>query len=297
VRLPQPGIFALGTRSHHHLELAVTGDPSGLVPAINRLRDAAGTVAGVNVVVGFGQGIWSRIAPAHVPTDFRPFETLVGVDGFEMPAAQHDVWLWLHGHGPDSVFNIARIAAAELAGIAEVICEQPAFTYQASQDLTGFEDGTENPPLAEAPLIAAIPEGEPGEGGSIVLVQRWVHDLDGFEALEVSDREQVIGRTFHGSIELDEDQQPPQSHVSRVVIEDEDGEELEVFRRSTAYGGVKEHGLMFVAFSADRARMQRMLDRMAGGEDGLRDRLTEFSTPVAGAWYLAPAVDLLTELG
>lgn len=297
MRLPQPGIFALGTRSHHHLELDVVGDPRRLVPAVNRIREAAGTVAGVNVVVGFGHRIWSQLAPAQVPTDFGPFETLVGVDGFEMPAAQHDVWLWLHGHGPDSVFNIARIAATELAGIAEVVCEQPAFTYQASQDLTGFEDGTENPPVAEAPMVAAIPEGEPGAGGSIVLVQRWVHDLDGFEALEVSDREKVIGRTFHGSVELDEDQQPPHSHVSRVVIEDADGEELEVFRRSTAYGGVQEHGLMFVAFSADRTRLQRMLDRMAGGEDGLRDRLTEFSTPVAGAWYLAPTVDDLAGLG
>jgi len=27
----QPGIFALGTRSHHHLEFAITGDPRNVV--------------------------------------------------------------------------------------------------------------------------------------------------------------------------------------------------------------------------------------------------------------------------
>lgn len=69
-----------------------------------------------------------------------------------------------------------------------------------------------------------------------------------------------------------------------------------MFRRSTSFGGVIEHGLMFLAFSADRARLQRMLERMAGTEDGVRDHLTEFSTPVASAWYLAPPIDILREL-
>lgn len=294
--VPQPGIFAVGTRSHHHLELDVVGDPAGIVPAVNRIRDAATTVAGVNVVVGFGQRLWSQLAPGHAPADLVPFEAISGADGFVIPAGQHDLWLWLHASGPDAVFDIARLASTELAGMAEVVCEQPCFTYQASQDLTGFEDGTENPPIDEAAAVATIPGGEPCAGGSIVLLQRWVHDLDGFEALEVADREQVIGRTLHGSVELDEEHSVPRSHVRRVVIEDDDGDELEVFRRSTAFGGVKEHGLMFLAFSADRARLDRMLHRMAGAEDGLRDRLTDFSTPSASAWYVAPPLDVLREL-
>jgi porphyrinogen peroxidase len=295
VRLPQPGIFALGTRSHHHLEFEVTGDPTDVIPAVNRVREAATTVAGVNVVVGFGHRTWGAVAPDHMPPDLVGFEPVVGPDGFVMPAAQHDVWLWLHGAGPDTVFNIARTAARELDGIARVVAEQPTFTYQASQDLTGFEDGTENPPIHEAMSAATVPEGLPGAGSSIVLLQRWVHDLDGFEALELADRELVIGRTLHGSVELDETRQWPRSHVSRVVIEDDEGEELEVFRRSTAFGGVQEHGLMFLAFSADRARLQRMLERMAGCEDGIRDRLTEFSAPSTGAWYVAPPIDVLQD--
>jgi len=294
--VPQPGIFALGTRAHHHLEFDVVGDPTSIVTTINEIRAAATTVAGVNVVVGFGARLWSQIAPNQQPDDFGDFETIAAVDGFEMPAAQHDLWLWLHGTGPDAVFNIARLTATSLGDRVRVASEQGAFTYQASQDLTGFEDGTENPPLDEAPSVVAIPDPDPCAGSSIVLLQRWVHDLDGFEALEVADRELVIGRTLQGSVELDEGVQSPRSHVSRVVIEDDDGEELEVFRRSTAYGGVQEHGLMFVAFSADRARLTRMLRRMAGADDGVRDRLTEFSTPVASAWYLAPTVALLQEL-
>lgn len=294
---PQPGIFALGTRSHHHLQFDLTGDPADAVPAVNRIREAANTVAGVNVVAGFGPSLWARLAPDHAPDDIGDFVAIDGVDGFTIPAAQHDLWLWLHGATPDAVFTIARIAARELGPCARVAAEEPCFTFGMSQDLTGFEDGTENPPLDEARDVATIAPDAPCGGGSVVLLQKWVHDLDGFEAMELADREQVIGRTLYDSVELGPDVQSPHSHVSRVVIEDDEGDELEVFRRSTSFGGVLEHGLMFLAFSADRARLQRMLERMAGHEDGLRDRLTEFSTPVASAWYVAPPLDVLRALG
>jgi putative iron-dependent peroxidase len=293
---PQGGIFAVGTRSHHHLQLDVHGDPRAVLEGLGAIRDAASTVAGVNVVLGFGSDLWSRVAPDHVPDDFVPFEALEGPDGFTMPADQHDLWLWFHGAGPDSLFDMARVSARSLRPCATVVREQPCFTYQASQDLTGFEDGTENPTIDEGPGVIAIPSDQPCAGGSIVLLQRWVHDLDGFEELELADRELVIGRTLHGSVELDESVSVPRSHVRRVVIEDEAGEELEVFRRSVSFGGVQEHGLQFVAFSADRARLLRMLQRMAGVEDGVRDQLTEFSTPTGAAWYVAPPSDLLRDL-
>jgi putative iron-dependent peroxidase len=295
VAVPQPGIFALGTRAHHHLELDLTGRGTDLVPALARIREAANSVLGVNVVVGFGPSVWSQIAPDHVPAGVSDFTTITGPDGFEVPARQHDVWVWLHGAGPDSVFDIARLTARELAGCAEVVCEQPSFTYRASQDLTGFEDGTENPPLDEAPGAATIEAG-PCQGGSVALLQRWVHDLAGFEELDGGEKERIIGRTLDGSKELDPATRPPTCHIDRVVLEDDEGEELEIFRRSTSFGGVKEHGLMFVGFSADVHRLCRMLERMAGSGDGIRDALTTVSTPVASAWYVVPPIDLLREL-
>jgi putative iron-dependent peroxidase len=174
-----------------------------------------------------------------------------------------------------------------------VASEESCFSYGASQDLTGFEDGTENPSVAEAPAVASVPAGLSGSGASVVLVQRWVHDLDAFGALAVSEQEEIVGRTKSDSVELDDDRRPPTSHVSRVVVEDEDGDELEVFRRSTPFGGVREHGLLFVGFAQDQQRLQRMLDRMAGAGDGVQDRLTEFSTPTSGSWYVAPTLEML----
>jgi putative iron-dependent peroxidase len=268
VPTPQPGIFAVGTRAHHHLEFDVTGDADAVQARIKQIREGATSVAGVNVVVGFKA---------------EPFATIEGADGFAMPAAQHDLWLWLHSAMPDAVFNVARAATRELRDVATLASEQAAFAYGASQDLSGFEDGTENPPIDEAARLLAA--------GAVALLQRWVHKLDDFTALPVGERERIIGRTLFGSEELDP--MPDNAHVGRVVIEDEQGEELEVWRRSTAFGTVAEHGLMFVAFSPERDRLQRMLERMAGAEDGVRDRLTEFSTPTTSAFYVVPSLEEL----
>jgi putative iron-dependent peroxidase len=169
--------------------------------------------------------------------------------------------------------------------------------YRDSRDLTGFIDGTENPPVEEGPEVALIPPGEPGEGGAFVITQRWVHDLAAFHARSVSEQEGTIGRTKPDSIELDAAIKPPDAHISRVVIE-EDGEELEIYRRSTPYGTVREHGLYFLAFSADVSRFDKMLARMFGTTgDGLHDHLTDFTTPVTGSYYFAPPLEALAALG
>ncbi len=136
-----------------------------------------------------------------------------------------------------------------------------------------------------------IPDGRPGAGGPVALVPRWVHDLSSLADLPDADQEQVIGRSKATSEKLPDDVRSERAHISRVVIEDDDGEELELFRLSTAFGGVLEHGLMFVGFSPDVARLDRMLRRMLGIEDGVRDRLTDFTTSTGGAFYVVPPVE------
>ena len=181
---PQHGIFALGTRSHDHLQLDVADgvDGGALLRALGAVRDLATTIAGVNIVVGLGADLCRAILPEHLPADLERFTPIVGTAGdppVTMPADQHDLWIWLHAGSPDAIFDLARSATRALDGLARVASEQPSFTYLASRDMTGFEDGTENPPLDDARVVATIADGEPGEGGSVVLLQRWVHDLDG----------------------------------------------------------------------------------------------------------------------
>jgi putative iron-dependent peroxidase len=141
--------------------------------------------------------------------------------------------------------------------------------YQQDRDLTGFVDGTENPSAFDAPQIVA-----PGGEGSIVLVQVWEHDSAGLAAMSIAAQEAMIGRTKADSIELAEEVMPPSAHVPRTTVTSAGGEELRILRRNTAYGTPSKHGTVFVGFSSDRARLQLMLDRMAGVVNGVRDELT-----------------------
>jgi len=297
MHVAQSGIFALGTSSHSYLEfdLHAQGDPLMLVQVIASLQEPRMTTGGVNLVVGFRPSLWSRIAPEEMPAGVTDFERDVrGIDGYSMPATQHDLWVWVAGHAYHTVFDVAREAIAALAPFARLAMEVAGWTYKESRDLTGFIDGTENPPLSEAPEVALIPDGSPGAGGSVVLIQQWTHDVTAFEALAVEEQEKVIGRTKATSIELAEEVRGPQSHVSRTVIE-EQGVEQHIFRRNTPFGTATEHGTMFIGFSCDQQRLIRMLARMAGAEDGIRDALTRYTTAVSGAYYFVPSVEALRE--
>jgi putative iron-dependent peroxidase len=295
---PQPGVFAQGTRFHHHLEFDLSPRVSGrsFATAVAGLREPAVTSGGANLVLGFGPAAWRRVsrdpAPdvAGVLAAHRPARSI----GKVLPATQHDLWVWIHGAGPDVVFQVALASAAAFSHIATLAVDQPAFEYLDSRDLTGFIDGTENPTVDQGLDVALIADGDPGAGGSHAIVQRWVHDLAAFHALSTAEQEAVIGRTKADSIELDSDVKPRTAHIARVVVEGDDGEELEIYRRSVPYGNVAEHGLFFVAFSADPTRFDRMLARMFGrSDDKLHDRLTEFTKPVTFSRYFVPSSESL----
>jgi putative iron-dependent peroxidase len=103
----------------------------------------------------------------------------------------------------DVIFESARSAIAMLSGLASVAEETSSWLYQHDRDLTGFIDGTENPTLAQAPDIVLIPEGEPGGGGTILLLQKWEHNAAAWESLNAEEQGRVIGRRKLDSDELD----------------------------------------------------------------------------------------------
>jgi porphyrinogen peroxidase len=295
---PQPGIFAQGTRSHYYLEYDLKDGATReeLVAVLAAMREPPVTAGGANLVLGFGRRTMSLLMPEVTPDQLRAFEGLTGPAG-HAPATQQDLWLWIHDTDSGVVVDVAMAATVALGPVATLVHEQPAFVYQESRDFIGFVDGTENPPIWDAFLVTMVPDGRKGAGGSFVFTQKWVHDLGRFHALPVEEQERVIGRTKRDSEELDDDAKPHTAHIARTVIEDDEGEEREIYRRSTPFGSVREQGLNFVGFTNDPPLVDEMLARMFGTSgDGLHDRLTEFSTPVRGAWYFVPSLDDLHAL-
>jgi putative iron-dependent peroxidase len=291
----QSGIFALGDAAHGFFEFRARPgvDAAAMVRAVADLRPPHTTVGGVNLVVGFRPELWRAAAPAEAPAEVTGFNAEVrGADGYAMPASQADVWVWFAAAAYDIVFDLGHATVEELAGVATLVREQTGWSYRHSRDLTGFEDGTENPTLYEAPEIALIADGAPGAGGSVLLFQQWRHDAVAWNALPQPAQEKIIGRTKPESTEFADDAMPRDSHVARTKVH-RGGEELKIFRRNVPYGTVSEHGTLFIGFSAEQGRMQRMLEQMAGADGGPRDALTRFSTPLTGAYYFVPSIQAL----
>jgi putative iron-dependent peroxidase len=286
----QSGIFALGTASHAYLELDARAPDATreLVRAVASLREPRTTMSGVNLVAGFRPELWREVFPDDAPSRVEGFNRdLVSADGYTMPATQHDAVLWLSGSAYDVVFDAARGALATLDGVASLAEETSSWPYQHDRDLTGFIDGSENPDLVDAPELATLPDGRPGAGGSVLLLQKWSHDVTAWESLAVAKQEQIIGRTKDESVELDD--KPADSHVARTD-QDQFGK---IFRRNMPYGTIADHGTMFVGFSADQRPLATMLESMAGLPDGVRDTLTLYTQALTGAYYFVPSIQSL----
>ena len=262
-----------------------------LVAAISSLREPRTTMGGVNLVSGFRPELWRKAAPDDAPAGVQGFNTdVVGIDGFVMPATQHDAVLWLSGSSYDVIFDVAHEAISDLKKLARVAEETSSWPYRHDRDLTGFIDGTENPTLVDAPELVLIPEKDPGAGGTILLLQKWVHDTGTWESLSVEDQERVMGRTKLDSTELDD--KALDSHVASTD-QDQFGK---IFRRNMPYGTVTNHGTMFVGFSADQRHLSKMLESMAGLSTGVRDALTRYTRPLTGAYYFVPSTERLREV-
>jgi porphyrinogen peroxidase len=292
VNTPQNGVFALGTASHAYLELDLEpgSDGAELIGGLASIREPRTTMGGVNLVVGFRPELWAANVSSDAPAGLEGFNApVVGSEGYTMPATQHDAVLWLSGSAYDVVFESARGAIAMLAGLASVAVETSSWPYQHDRDLTGFIDGTENPTLAEAPDVVLIPDGVRGEGGTILLLQKWEHDAAAWESLGNKEQERVIGRWKLDSEELDP--KPEDSHVARTD-QDRFGK---IFRRNMPYGTVTNHGTMFVGFCNDRRPLADMLESMAG-LNGSPDALTRYTRPLTGAYYFVPSLSALLAL-
>jgi len=287
---PQSGIFALGTASHAYLELDLLAGRRGveLVETISSLREPRTTMGGVNLVAGFRPELWREAVPDGAPAGLEGFNAeIVGIEGFVMPATQHDAVLWLSGSAYDVIFDVARAAITEFDGLATVADETSSWPYRHDRDLTGFVDGTENPTLIDAPELVLVPQGSPAAGGTVLLLQKWEHDAAAWESLTVEEQEAVMGRTKLDSVELDD--RPADSHAA-MTDQDRFGK---IFRRNMPYGTVTDHGTMFVGFSAEQRPLAAMLESMAGLAGGGRDALTRYTRPLTGAYYFVPSAEHL----
>lgn len=251
-------------------------------------------------VMGFGAKAWKRLFPERGnPAELEVFKEIKGAK-YTAVSTPGDIFFHIRAARRDICYELARQISEALQGAVTDIDEAHGFRYFDGRAIIGFVDGTENPVGDEAEDFAVIGAEDPDfAGGSYVFVQKYLHDMQAWNALSTEEQENAIGRRKFSDLELGDDEKPEHAHNAVTNISDADGNELKIVRANMPFANPAkgEFGTYFIGYARSFAITRRMLENMFVGEPvGNTDRLLDFSTAVTGTLFFAPAADMLEEL-
>jgi putative iron-dependent peroxidase len=266
-------------------------DLSALIRAVD-FRDLE---AGLSCVMGIGSGAWDRLFGNPRPTELHPFRE-IRAGSRHAVSTPGDLLFHIRAKRMDLCFEMATQIMARLGDAVSVVDEVHGFRYFDDRDLLGFVDGTENP-RGEAVITAALVGEEDAAfaGGSYVIVQKYLHDLDGWNGLSTEAQERIIGRTKLSDIELDDSIKPTSAHNALTTIT-ENGKEFQIVRDNMPFGraGNSEFGTYFIGYCRTPRVTEQMIENMfVGRPPGNYDRLLDFSRAVTGTLFFVPSVTFL----
>jgi len=270
----------------------------GDLGALFRAVDFRDIEAGLSCVMGFGSEAWDRLFGSPRPAELHPFREIRSA-GRHALATPGDLLFHIRAKRMDLCFEMATQIMARLGEAVSPVDEVHGFRYFDDRDLIGFVDGTENPRGQEA--IDAVVIGEEDAafaGGSYVIVQKYLHDMKGWDALSTEAQERIIGRKKLTDIELDESVKPTSSHSSLNTIE-VNGKEVKILRDNMPFGKAAqgEFGTYFIGYSRSPSTIELMLQNMfVGRPPGNYDRLLDFSRAVTGNLFFVPSATFLDEV-
>jgi len=275
----QKGILAPVPKQARYLSFTIAPEknPSGSLRNLCKLAD------GDKTVVGLGQSLVRALG-----REVRGLEVFPGYTGagFDVPSTPAALWCWLRGDDRGELVHRARAIVQSVAPVLQLQHTIDGFRYKSGFDLSGYEDGTENP-KGTAAVKAAVSAGQGTglDGGSFVAVQQWVHKLDTFEAMTSHMQDHTIGRRKRDNKELGN--APASVHVKRTAQESFNPVAF-ILRRSMPWSEAQQAGLVFVAFGNSFDAFDALLRRMVGAEDGIVDALFTFTRPISGSYFWCP---------
>ena len=268
------------------------GDVAALLRAVE-FRDIEG---GLSCVVGFGSDAWDRLFGPPRPAKLHPFREIRAGAARHAVSTPGDLLFHIRAKRMDLCFELATQIMARIGGAVSPVDEVQGFRYFDDRDLIGFVDGTENPRGETA--IDAVLIGEEDAafaGGSYVIVQKYLHNLNAWNALSTEAQERIIGRTKLSDIELDDSIKPTSAHNALTTIV-EDGKEIKILRDNMPFGraSMGEFGTYFIGYSRSPSTIEQMLENMfIGRPPGNYDRLLDFSLAVTGNLFFVPSATFL----
>lgn len=274
---------------------ALLGDFTGLV----RTVASRGPGGEVSAIVGIGAEAWPTLFDSAPPAHLHPFRELAG-GRHHAPSTPGDVLVHIRSRRADLCFELARLINDRLAGVAIVADEVHGFRCFDGRDLLGFVDGTENPEGSAREAAVLVGDDDPAwAAGSYVVVQKYLHDLAAWTTLSIEEQQRAIGRTKSDNVEAADDDKAANAHIALTVINDDDGNQLQILRDNMPFGrfGTEEFGTYFIGYARNPAVIEQMLTNMfIGKPEGTTDRILDFSTAVTGSLFFIPSIEFIDEL-
>ncbi|RIY33536.1 peroxidase [Psittacicella hinzii] len=264
----------------------------GLVINLNNTANIRFPEAKASVTLGIGAQAWELLdLPKPLPKELAPFREIKG-DKHTAPSTRGDLHLHIRSNQHSYCIDAAANLADVLTEVADCVEEVHGFRYWDGRSILGFVDGTENPQGEERRQFALVGEEDPEyQGGSYLFVQKYIHDMQAWRALPVSEQEKVIGRSKADDIEMSDDVKPANSHTALANVGDD-----KVIRDNMPFGsmGANQMGTYFICYANTFKTVRRMLSNMfIGNPKGNYDRLLDFSTAVTGTLFFVPSLDML----
>ena len=285
-------ILTINSGDEHHAAIrSFCGDLSALLRAV-RFRDPEGSLS---CILGIGSDAWDRLFGQPRPTELHSFRE-IHAGARHAASTPGDLLFHIRAKGMDLCFELATQIMAAIGSAVTTVDEVQGFRYFDGRDLLGFVDGTENPMGDAATDAVFIRDEDPTfAGGSYVIIQKYLHDLDAWNALPTEAQERIIGRTKLSDIELDDSIKPTSAHNALTTIEQE-GKEVKILRDNMPFGrpGHGEYGTYFIGYSRSPHTIEQMLENMfTGRPPGHYDRLLDFSRAVTGNLSFVPSATFL----
>lgn len=265
------------------------------LPTLFRAVDFRKLEGALSCVMGFGSEAWDRLFGPPRPANLHPFRE-IRAGARHAVSTPGDLVFHIRAKHMDLCFEMATQIMARIGGVVSTVDEVQGFRYFDDRDLLGFVDGTENPRGDAVFDAVLIGDEDPAfAGGSYVIVQKYLHDLQAWNALSTEAQERIIGRRKLDDIELDDSVKPTSAHNALTTIV-EDGKEIKILRDNMPFGrpGSAEFGTYFIGYGRSPRTVEQMLENMfIGKPPGNYDRLLDFSRAVTGNLFFVPSATFL----
>ncbi|KUL22381.1 Dyp-type peroxidase [Actinoplanes awajinensis] len=285
----------------------LTDDAARLTQGIPALGDTDATLAALparlTVTFGFGPGLYRAAGLTSPVAELPAFR----IDRLLPRWSGGDLLLQICADDPLTVAHTQRMMIKDARPFGSVRWVQQGFRRSpgvqapehTQRNVLGQLDGTANPRGPEIDPAVWNPDGS-----STLVVRRVRAEIEKWDMLSVSDKENAVGRRLasgaplSGQSERDEPNftalddtglpaMPDFSHVTRAHVTDP---ALKILRRPYNYDGAPDAsgrpdaGLIFAAYQRDIARQYVPIQRRLAE----KDLLNEWITPIGSAVFAIP---------